>query len=141
MITREQVADLRVGDVVEYSSSDWPHPTFIRGPVYLADGCLHVGGRLIRFADGDVTAGDFDNGRLTVVSRPPRPLYVNHDRTEPAEGDIVRDCDGDSWRFERDEWWCASADACDDDDPDGLPLGHYRPLTLLWDGETGQVVP
>jgi hypothetical protein len=139
VITREQAADLREGDVVEATHEDWPAGTIVRGPLYLDGETLQVGRIIVRHWDA---RPPFDTGlTLTVISRAPRPLYVNHPRTEPVHGDIVRDCDGDAWCFQRDEWWCASEDARGDDHPDALPITSYRPLTLLWDGETGRVVP
>jgi len=139
-ITREQVADLQPGDVVEVVHEDWPTGTVVRGPLWLMDGeTLQVARIVVRHWDG---RHPYDTAlTLTVVSRAPRPLYVNHPRTEPVPGDVVRDADGDAWQFYRDEWWCASPDACDEDDPTGYPIEYYRPLTLLWDGQTKQVVP
>jgi hypothetical protein len=147
-ITREQVQDLQPGDVVELRLDDWEAGQAIRGPLALSD--VYPDVLEVRIPGGDgrywvrsENGRPFDpeNRSLTVISRAPRPLYVNHDRTEPVEGDIVRDCDGDAWRFEQGKWWCASVDSCEDDDPDAYPIDHYRPLTLLWDGTTGQVVP
>jgi hypothetical protein len=137
-ITRAQVADLRKGDIVELQRASYPD-VVMRGPVRVdSDGRASIGGLLLRYSDG---APGYSDCTLTVVSRAPRPLYVNHPRTEPVEEDIVRDCDGDGWSFKGGEWWCASPDSADDDDPAALPISSYRPLTLLWDGETGQVVP
>jgi hypothetical protein len=102
-ITREQVADLRPGDVVEISDVHWPNGTVVRGPLWLDGDTLHCAGEYVRHHDGSAPAGGATQ-TLTVVSRAPRPLYVNHDRTEPVPGDVVRDADGtgnDVWfRYE-----------------------------------------
>jgi hypothetical protein len=140
-ITREQVADLQPGDVVELTHASHEGVT-LRGPArtHRDSGVVWVGDTLLMDLRGELR----DASRwthLTVVSRAPRLLYVNHPRTEPVAGDVVRDVDGDAWQFDRDEWWCASPDACDEDDPLGCPIDHFRPLTLLWDGQTKQVVP
>ena len=134
MITPEQVADLQPGDVVEIR---WDaHPgVIVSGPLRPRGGGQWVGPVPVIGPSGEM----HESITLTVISRAPRPIYVNHPRTEPADGDIVLDCDGDAWRFERDGWWCAYSEACPDDE--GFPIESYRPLTLLRDGETGQVVP
>jgi hypothetical protein len=146
VITREQVADLREGDVVEVAHEDWPEGTVVRGPLWLMDGeTLQVARIVVRHWDG---RHPFDTGlSLTVISRAPRPLYVNHPRTEPVAGDVVRDADSndplalfiyvpdpgeaadDPW-----PWLCTDADW---KARRGLPAR----LRLLVDGETGQVVP
>jgi hypothetical protein len=146
-ITRADVADLRPGDVVEitstYNGSVYTH----RGPV-VQDGRgvgLLFETYWVRTRSGDAPQW-IDS--LTVVSRAPRPLYVNHDRAEPVPGDVVRDADDDSdtrtWMcFDRaavNGWvgrrgsnsaWCTAMPRAD------LP----DRLRLLADGETGQVVP
>jgi hypothetical protein len=141
VITREQVADLRPGDVVELTDQ---FLCTTRGPLRElgAGGALLLGAfAVVRYADGG-SAGRAD-WSLTVTSRAPRPLYVNHDRTEPVPGDVVRDADSDDtrvWLFDGDaperRPWYPSNDThmCARDD---LPTR----LRLLVDGETGQVVP
>jgi hypothetical protein len=139
-ITREQVADLRPGDVVELRDERWPG-VVTRGPVREGErGYLWL---------ADVVVKDKDPSRqfaphtatLTVVSRVPRPLYVNHDRTEVAKGDVVRDADEDD-RFtwfndgSSDNAWCSLQDMAVWGRGD-MPTR----LHLLVDGETGQVVP
>lgn len=141
-MTPEQITDLRPGDVVEYRRNYWPEGAYVRGPVEqdAPDRPMYVLRGTFGIAEADGSPYSKFEGTLTVVSRAPRPMYVNHPRTEPVAGDVVRDCDGDAWHFDVDEWWCASSEACDEDDPLGLPIEAYRPLRLLWDGETGQVV-
>ncbi len=139
MITREQVSDLKPGDVVELS---WPSlvddavTLSVRGPLTpksIGTGnALFVGAQCIRDQDGDPVHGD--RRTLTVVSRAPRPLYVNHHRTEPVPGDTVHPGDGTlSIAFRTVNGWVwpngTRARVADDG------------LRLLVDGETGQVVP
>jgi hypothetical protein len=91
-ITREQVRDLQPGDVVEVRFASG---SLMRGPLtadgYGGDPLLGIADVHwpLRLRDGDVQhylkACD-----LAVVSRAPRPLYVNSDRTEPVPGDVVR---------------------------------------------------
>lgn len=150
-ITREQAADLRPGDVVEYRRADWPVGTYLRGPLYdAAPWGLAVGGEPIRYDSGGVSGyGEKVGTTLTVISRAPRPLYVNHDRTEPVPGDVARNPEGHVrvcqpvvslggqlrwWGFNLGEWG----------DPDKWTYCTRSifsgDLTLLVDGETGQVV-
>lgn len=99
MITREQVADLRPGDVVELT---FPSGSRIRGPLtdneYEAQRLkIASTGWTVRSASGDPGSSLRAGGAsLTVVSlAPPRQLYVNHPRTEPVIGDVVIDEDAD----------------------------------------------
>lgn len=144
-VTREQVADLQPGDVVEMSGGSL-HDAVVRGPVYQRNGWLLLGpDQVVRTPEGDPTG---DRGRtLAVISRAPRPLYVNHDRTEPVPGDVVRDADAPSS--------ATTYDRC----VDGVGIHAWRTtggvtwlvgdrlanlparLRLLVDGATGQVVP
>lgn len=139
-ITREQIADLRPGDVVEFADGRWLPGTVLRGPLWAqVSGALLVGDLLVRHVDGH--PGRWDNGTFKVISR--APLYVNHRRTEPVPGDVARDEEGDgirlifrmpSVRRGVDAWY----------DQDGTErayeLAPGRRLRLLVDGETGQVV-
>jgi hypothetical protein len=144
-ITRDDVADLREGDVVELTSTTWPDGA-VRGrlrndglykSLVLKSPCGEES-YVIRNAQGDPSCAD--QRSLTVVSRAPRPLYVNHPRTEPSCGDVFQP--------EFSQWpiWVAghdriaehkSAESCRWIGPGSLPA-HLR---LLVDGETGQVVP
>jgi hypothetical protein len=67
----------------------------------------------------------------------PRPLYVNHPRTEPTVGDIVRDRYGIAWQRHSEMGWNGTRGATSSTND----LRSAGPLTLLWDGETGQVIP
>lgn len=142
MITREQVADLLPGDVVEIWHEDWPQGTALTGPIYEHSAQLRLGSDVIRFSDGDILARYARGGHLTVISRAPRPLYVNHDRTEPVPGDVVRDADSDNavtWTKNVDgfshEWLCNKVHVY-------VPREEMPDrLRLLVDGETGRCVP
>lgn len=148
MITREQVADLRPGDVVEIA---WPNGAILHGPLYEEDDHLDLGPLILRYSTGGV-GHSMPSCDLTVVSRAPR-LYVNHDRAEPVQGDVVRFIDtrrpddaytnvydnrGDRHR----PWLQLSGERWTHDQvmPRDCLRRHYR-LELLVDGETGQVVP
>lgn len=139
-ITREQVADLREGDVVELAGGNLRGAT-VRGPVFREhNGWLLVGpDQVVRDPDG---APSSDSRRtLTVVSRAPRPLYVNHPRTEPVPGDVVRDAEvlapAGVWLRPWDNGAWIYADGGTRHLNSELPTC----LRLLVDGETGQVVP
>ena len=143
MITREQVADLREGDVVELQDDRWPGAV-LRGPLReSAPGVLRVANKLVRDYEGRPSRFA-DTQQLTVVSRAPRPLYVNHPRTEPVAGDVVRDADDDTdtmtWNYAGGSG--ESVQGWYDRDGQGA-ASHHLPerLRLLVDGETGQVVP
>ncbi len=139
MITREQVSDLKPGDVVELS---WPSlvddavTLSVRGPLRESStgsgDALAVASYGVREQDGDPVHGD--RRTLTVVSRAPRPLYVNHHRTEPVPGDTVHPGDGTlSIAFRTVNGWLW---------PNGKEARVADGgLRLLVDGETGQVVP
>lgn len=90
MITREQVADLHPGDVVELVRNEPGMTTTIRAELrpYHDTGLILGESVLLRLPGGEVPAlrAQFE---LTVISRAPRPLYVNHDRYEPTQGDVV----------------------------------------------------
>lgn len=141
-ITREQVVDLQPGDVVEISHPEWAGGR-IRGPLY-KETAWSVCGYLVIRNDGSVS--DYlDRGDLTVISRAPHPLYVNHPRTEPVAGDVVRADDEQlarTWLYAdpggSGEWITAGRERGEYDwaDRDQLPTR----LRLLVDGETGQVV-
>jgi hypothetical protein len=143
-ITREQVADLRPGDVVEIS---WGETEFsdvtrsIRGPLRRnSQGYLYVGALTVASPNGDVWGDDIRT--LTVVSRAPRPLYVNHDRAEPVPGDVVRDADTEITKHT----WVKNVDGFSNEWL-AVPGHVYVPrkqlpdrLRLLVDGETGMPV-
>jgi hypothetical protein len=127
VITRADVADLREGDVVrlKWELAGVPGVTFTAtGPLAQCYGVLAVGGYGVRTSTG---APARPSASLTVVSRAPRPLYVNSDRTEPVPGDVVRDADDDSnprtwvaghdagrlseWRSNADGYWFRAPDS------------------------------
>lgn len=141
-ITREDVADLRAGDVVELQLATG---STIRGA--LTDdrfvGGLGIAGAgwLIRDSSGDPAYQlDEDATAIVVVSRAPRPLYVNHDRTEPVPGDVVRE-EGSplahTWHYlggddAPERWWRF--------DDTSIPFDKNASLILLVDGTTGRGV-
>ena len=142
-ITREQVADLQPGDVVELAGGNL-RGAIVRGPVFQdRNGWLLIGPeQVVRDPDGDPSSDQ--RHTLTVVSRAPRPLYVNHPRTEVRKHDVIRDgegvirhCDAGGFGGEP-TWWSWNYQP-------GWKWTHTtmppQPLTLLVDGETGQVVP
>jgi hypothetical protein len=138
-ITKEQVADLREGDVVEMTWSVNGGQVNVRGPLVAGEReLLSVAGYWVREPNGSPIQALGRDGRrtLTVVSRAPRPLYVNHPRTAPVDGDIARDRDGDAWRRSgRSKWYMAGGSSGVDS------IDDCKPLTLLWDGQMKQVVP
>jgi hypothetical protein len=142
VITREQVKDLQAGDVVRVSdeSEGWT----IEGSVWLdrldsSRSTARCGPVLLRSFDGSPSA---DRDRVMgIVSRAPRPLYVNHPRTEPVAGDVAKDAagfepSGHTWHCLGDEesrltWWRFD---------DRMRNGQPKVMRLLIDGETGEVV-
>lgn len=144
MITREQVADLRPGDVVEIG---FDSGSVIRGPL-MED--RHEAG-VLRVANVDWVVRDQGgllggglqraDASLAVVSRAPEPLYVNHDRSEPVPGDVAKAADGSepsghTWHYLGNEehggnWWRFD---------DIIKNVQPRSLRLLVDGTTGEVV-
>lgn len=134
-ITREQVADLRPGDVVELHFTDgYDVERTYRGALRESGGLLYLAHLSLRGPDGEPRRRD---GTLTVVSRAPR-LYVNHDREKPKSGDVVRDADDQdsplSWNCVHGTWY----------GPDGISISRSdmpARLRLLVDGETGRCVP
>ena len=151
MITRDQVSDLREGDVVK--TTGW-YELSVEGRVdQINDGSLWLGQYCrLNYGDTDESMPKWTQtpeATLTVVSRAPRPLYVNHPRTEPVRGDVVADANGSGALI----WMFAGADGADTDgapwfashDPRGFDGWYSRSsmpdlLRLLVDGETGEVV-
>lgn len=142
-ITREQLTDLEVGDVVELSWPSLSDPQVshkVQGPVKPYDPfgtSLFLGPYCVRDIRGNPVHGE--KRTLTVISRAPRPFYVNHSRTEPARGDVVRAAEGGIWAgtiwIKTDKYWHSSGD-----------MAYRRQemptrLHLLVDGTTGQVIP
>jgi hypothetical protein len=139
-ITKEQVADLWNQDVVRLTNPVIPG-LVVEGKLYEVEGVLGLCSWMtLRRKDGE-PGQNWLGWDLTVVSRAPRPLYVNHPRTEPVAGDYAHELDADGKRLVLrvrgtrypDKWI----------DQDGLERTYSvrRRLRLLVDGETGQVVP
>jgi hypothetical protein len=134
-VTREQVADLCNQDVVRLTNRQIPGLA-IEGKLYEVHGVLGLCSWMpVRRTDGE-PAQNWAGWDLTVISRAPRILYVNHPRREPIPGDVAVAGDGTGSVALRtvDGWvW-----------PNRLRLrariGDHG-LHLLVDGETGQVVP
>lgn len=147
MITREQVKDLRGGDFVELHRQGWPDDVVVRGTLR-DDSCageLWLGDYSIFSENGNEPDWlTFPGTTLTVVYRAPRPLYVNHNRTEARAHDVVRDGAGvirhhgpvsDSTDP---TWWAWEVESGFRWTWTSTPP---QPLILLVDGVTGQVVP
>lgn len=134
-ITRAQVNDLADGDVVRVDN--WQGLT-VSGPVSV-NHSIWLGDQIaLRYADLDEalpTWTQADDASLTIVERAKLPLYVNHPRTKPVQGDVVLDADSDAWQFHISAWHMAHAGGR------GVPdIRDCGPLRLLFDGETGEVV-
>ena len=140
-ITREDVADLRPGDILEYADPKDPS-VITRGPVREVETVagrrwLMFGSSVIRTPSGDANDHNDRLSRLTLVERVPRPVYVNHIRTEPVPGDVMREEDPEgatTWLMDSFQTWQSK------DSTHQQSRGFQWPLTLLVDGETGQVV-
>jgi hypothetical protein len=135
VITAEPVADLQPGDVVEMRRISWPEGQKVVGPVSRDGNALLVAEQVVHWLDG----AELDSDKVvTVISRAPRSLYVNHPRPEPVNGDTVADEDngGASWTWHRirGTWYRTDGVSFSRDE---MPTR----LRLLVDGETGQVVP
>lgn len=143
--SKEQLADLRAGDLVDFRRDHWPSTAFVRGPLgqsdydetlYILDGLYGV-----RQHNGSPY---YIDSTVTLVERGLQPVYVNHSRTEPFSGDIV--CDADAPSNHRLTYLFGD----DDSYPwrECMINGEWLPrdelpkrLRLLIDGETGEVVP
>lgn len=114
-ITREQIADLRKGDVVTLTSTDWPEHTAITGAlVETSDGRLMITlphglvSYVVRDLNGYPMYGH--QRSLTVVKKASRPFYANSDQTEPELGDIAQSPNGEIHWAAKDRdghlrWW------------------------------------
>lgn len=139
MITAEQVSELQRGDVVRYTGHPALNGATVEGPLYVGSRSeLFVGAEyVVRMQDG----APFTNHdiALAIVSRAPRPLFTNHSRAEPIEGDVVRLADDDTrsrvWFYMQGAatpgWYDRAGRRID-----GRP-GDGRALRMLVDGETG----
>ena len=137
MITAAQLAAVQDGDVVELHEHHWADGVVLVGSVASPEpGVLAIGA--VKLQDPGWTVAFGPTATLTVISRKPGPVYVNHSRAEPAAGDFACDADSDEpgWWFHDDDGdWLTRATAVYDRDE--LP----NRLRLLVDGNTGQVVP
>jgi hypothetical protein len=146
-ITRDDVKDLRPGDVVELHRQGWANDVVVRGTLR-GDSCvgeLYIGDYSIFSENGNEPDWlTFPGTTLTVVYRAPRPLYVNHDRTEPVVGDVVRDAgnETDARTWTRNVRASVSYEWHDNKANVYVPREKLPDrLRLLVDGSTGQVVP
>lgn len=137
-ISPAQVKDLQPGDVVRIRSYNWPEGTSITGPAYRDPGRgtlkrLEVGGHPIETMAACGTLAEFE-----IVSRAPRPLYVNHQRAWAMKGDVARSAECDNpylvWGYDGTRWYLIDTRTL------AQPDFNPGPLRLLVDGETGQAV-
>jgi hypothetical protein len=139
-----EALDIRVGDVVKASHKFWPEGSYIYGPVGDDQ-------RLCGFVMHPMVGALWT---VEVISRVPRPFYVNADR-DPVPGDVVSylnkwtgESAGPFLHATSTEW--AGREAGGRSTPwlrlpglarDTGPLYAAGRVVLLVDGETGQVVP
>lgn len=132
-----EISELRVGDVVTVKHRFWKET--VTGKVWEEDGALWLGGvNLTRWGD----RGLFDIVEL--AERPEPPLYLNHDRDEPRQGDVVRyDPDGIPSAFASDLTWFYDGGGWRTIQGQGNRITGVMPrgVTLLVDGTTGLTVP
>ena len=141
-ITREQIADLRKGDVVTLTSTDWPERTAVTGALKEpAGGRLvldlpdNIGMYVVRDVNGNPLFGD--RRSLTVVEKVPRPFYANSDQLEPEPGDIAQSPNGEIyWAAPNSTgtflvWWRWSRDRKQVVYIDTLFFTRNGPLTLI----------
>jgi hypothetical protein len=127
VITPEQIADLRAGDVVEltFQQEYDETPIAMRGTFPA----------ILDFYKGYLGS---DEVTLTVVSRAPRPFYVNHPRADRHDGDVAIPASDRQVGEVYASWpsgWLVPGQA-EPIHPDQLTVR----LRLLIDGETGEVV-
>ncbi len=159
MIDSEQIVDLRPGDIVTITDTRWGAGVKITGPLVKSEhGSLIVGSvkvahpndpyvaipLVVKSSTGENSIHASARG-LTVVSRGPRPFYVNVDR-DPEPGDIFRSDDP----ADSDDNLTYSPSTFDGKTLDGfwdniggnnIDAAARPPLRrLLIDGTTGQVV-
>ena len=147
MITKELVAGLREGDIVQFRIDNWPEGAALRGPLKKNEvgaltipipgdgGCFYVRDQLGHPFDPE-------HRDLIVISRAKPPVYVNHSRTSAVAGDVACDPEnpGDGafvWHrlgVKGMESWCDRWGYC------VHRTDMSEKLQLLVDGETGQVV-
>lgn len=140
-----KIATLREGDTIELRDG---HDTTVRGTLvrFGSEGRgLTLGGEnstmVVRRTDG-LLAGAWADWSIDVISHAPLPLYRNHARTSPRCGDVVRlDTDLQDWA-DSVTWFYNGTDWRQLGNGTAAPILGMMPLglTLLVDGETGQVV-
>jgi hypothetical protein len=151
VIRPEDVADLQPGDLVEMSWEDgFQVQRTYTGALRTGGEALYLGDVAVRAPDGMASR---PHGQLRLISRAPRPLYVNHPRTEPVPGDVVRFEDADHLddsytnvylpRNEQDRkpWLSLTHDPGERYSNEDALCGHLDgwQTRLLVDGETGTV--
>lgn len=151
-MTKDDVADLREGDIIEITYTQHPG-VILRGPVRNlrpASNSLAVGSSIVRFSDGE-TGPQIDTVR--VIERAARPVYKNSDRTEYKIGDIVTYDDYyfgriGPFRYTGEVEWAGSQEAGgytawvgSRGRANRAPVDHADELILLVDGETIEAVP
>lgn len=131
-IELEQMESLRAGDVVELRDDRWPDVT-ITGPLSDDGINLILGPVVVRY--DSVPRRDLHR-TVTVITPAPKPLYVNHPRTDPVQGDVARGVNmlGPIW-FRQAGAWVS-------DDGKKAGAGNLLPdeLILLVDADTGMPV-
>jgi hypothetical protein len=141
-VTGPKESSLRVGDEVELRLDEFSD--FVAtGKVRRDDqGCCLALGPWPLVTNG--TSAMQPGWHLTVTKMAPRPFYVNHDRAEPVQGDVVRDADTPERRTYLFDGACwHSSDGArnlirlkDDVSPMGR-IHLPENLILLVDGDTG----
>jgi hypothetical protein len=122
--------ELRVGDEAELTLDQYPE--------FVAKGTLRMDGQGCCLSLGPwpiVTNGDSvmrPDMHLKVTKLAPRPIYANHDREEPVDGDVVRDAATTrrtTWLRAEGRWYNTATARPDSELP--------KSLILLVDGDTG----
>lgn len=126
-------SELRAGDTAEMRFDAFPE--FVAtGKIRPDDqGCCLLLGPWPIVTEGKSTLRS--DQRLTVTKMAPRPVYVNHSREEPVDGDIVRDAVSDSrttYIWSSGGWWAAARGSF-------IPVADGPgKMFLLVDGDTGR---
>lgn len=139
------ISGIRAGDVLKATHARWPEGTYVQGPAYVFGNDLRLAGYAVNFMDRPYWT-------VEVISRAPRPFYVNSDR-DPVEGDIVNYQSGTGiigpFMHAGSEAWAGARPGGRMTPWRGFPGGHADtgPLynagrvVLLVDGLTGKAVP
>jgi hypothetical protein len=131
-VSGPKVTELRAGDIVRVHMTEYPD-VVLSGPVEVdSQGCCRKIGPMTLVTEGK---SDLPDGWWVEVTKlAPRPVYVNHEREEPVEGDIVRIPETPTrttYVWSEDRWWAVSKGK--------LVVTGNMPdrLLLLVDGDTG----